>query len=167
MQIFTYPVFWKFVYRYANLIITPFLLLYGLSLVTLIDKSLIMILPLIIAFILLYLLNKSYLEFYKIVPYKIEADEEKIVCSQFLFRNKTVTIYIKDIDSLSGGIFSGKYRGVMRVSDGKNKIIIGFFDKMKNSTKLVTLLLSKVDKKIYDDVIENIKSIKIGSELKK
>ena len=42
----------------------------------------------------------------------------------------------------------------MKVCDGKNKICIGFFDRMKNSNKLVTLLLSKVDKKIYDEVIE-------------
>ena len=54
----------------------------------------------------------------------------------------------------------------MKVCDGKNKICIGFFDRMKNSSKLVTLLLSKVDKKIYDDVIEHIQSIKIKPETK-
>jgi hypothetical protein len=101
------------------------------------------------------------------VPYKIEADDEKLICSQFLFRNKTLIIYLKDVESLSGGMFSGKYKGAMKVSDGKNKIAIGFFDKINNSTQLLTLILHKVDQKIYDDVIENIKSLKIGSELRK
>ena len=164
MQTFTYPLIWKFIYRYGNLFITPLLLIYSLSLVTLIDKNLIILLPFILSFIILYILNKAYLSFYKLVPYKIEFNEDKIICSQFLFRNKTVTILIKDIESLSGGIFDGKYRGIMKVCDGKNKICIGFFDRMQNSSKLVTLILSKVDKKIYDEVIEHIQSIKIRPE---
>lgn len=110
---------------------------------------------------MLYFLNKSYFEFYKIVPYKIEADEEKIICSEFLFRKKTVTIYYKDISTLSGGIFSGKYNGLMRVFDGKNKRYIGFFDRMIDSNKLITMILSKVDKKIYDEVIQKIQESKI------
>ena len=166
MQTFTYPLIWKFIYRYGNLFITPLLLIYSLSLVTLIDKNLIILLPFILSFIILYILNRAYLNFYKLVPYKIEFGDDKIICSEFLFRNKTVTILIKDIESLSGGIFDGRYRGIMKVCDGKNKICIGFFDRMKNSSKLVTLLLSKVDKKIYDDVIEHIQSIKIKPETK-
>ena len=167
MQTFTYPIIWKFIYRYGNLIITPLLLIYSLSLVVLMDKNLIVLLPFIISFVILYILNKAYLNFYKLVPYKIEVNEDKIICTEFLFRNKTITILIKDIESLSGGIFNGRYRGIMKVCDGKNKICIGFFDRMRNSSKFVTLLLSKVDKKIYDEVIENIQSVKIRPETKK
>ena len=167
MQTFTYPIIWKFIYRYGNLIITPLLLIYSLSLVVLMDKNLIVLLPFIISFVILYILNKAYLNFYKLVPYKIEVNEDKIICTEFLFRNKTITILIKDIESLSGGIFNGRYRGIMKVCDGKNKICIGFFDRMQNSSKFVTLLLSKVDKKIYDEVIENIQSVKIRPETKK
>ncbi len=120
-----------------------------------------MLIPFIISLFALYFLNKSYFEFYKIVPYKIEADEEKITCSDFLFRTKTVTIYYKDIDSLSGGVFDGKYRGLMRVCDGKNKRCIGFFDRMIDSNKLITIILSKVDKNIYDEVIKKIQDSKL------
>ena len=81
----------------------------------------------ILSFLILYILNRAYLNFYKLVPYKIEFGDDKIICSEFLFRNKTVTILIKDIESLSGGIFDGRYRGIMKVCDGKNKICIGFF----------------------------------------
>jgi len=161
MQTFTYSFFWKFIYRYFNLVVTPLLLIYAFSLVTLIDKNLVIIIPLLLSLFIIYYLNKSYINFYKLVPYKIEIDDEKIICSNFLFRDKTVTILIKDIESISGGIFEGKYRGLMKVCDGKNKLCIGFFDRLKNSGKLVTLILSKVDKKIYDKTIEQIQSSKI------
>ena len=167
MQTFTYPFFWKFIYRYGNIIITPLLLLYILPLALNIDRNLILILPFILSLLLLYYINKAYFNFYKLVPNRIEADEEKIICSEFLFRDKMITIFIKDIESISGGIFDGRYRGLMKVCDGKNKICIGFFDRMKNSTKLVTLLLSKVDKEIYDGVIERIQSIKIKPEARR
>jgi len=166
MQTFTYPVLWKFIYRYGNLVVTPLLLLYALSLLTLIDKNLIILIPFLLSLFILYYLNKSYIYFYKLVPNKIEVDDEKIICTGFLFRDKTVTIYLKNIESISGGIFEGRYRGLMKVCDGKNKLCIGFFDRLKNSSKLVTLILSKVDKKIYDKVIEQIQSIKIKPEIK-
>ncbi len=166
MQTFTYPLLWKFIYRYGNLVITPLLLLYTLSLVILIDKNLIILIPFLLSLFILYFLNKSYINFYKLVPYKIEIDNEKIICTDFLFRNKTITIFIKDVESISGGIFDGRYRGLMKVCDGKNKLCIGFFDRLNNSSKLVTFILSKVDKKIYDKVIEQIQSIKIRPDVK-
>jgi len=167
MQTFTYPIFWKFIYRYSNLVITPLLVTYALSLIIIIQNNLIILIPFLLSLFLLYYLNKSYLTFYKLVPYKIEIDNEKIICTDFLFSNKSITIFIKDIESLSGGIFDGRYRGLMKVCDGKNKIIIGFFDRIINSNKLVTLILSKVDKKIYNKVIEQIQSIKIKPDMKK
>lgn len=167
MQTFTYPIFWKFIYRYFNLLLTPMLLFYAVSIVTLIDKNLIILFPFLLSLFVIYYLNKSYINFYKLVPYKIEIDDEKIVCTEFIFKNKSITMFIKDIDSISGGIFDGKYRGIMKVCDGKNKICIGFFDRLYNSNKLVTLILSKVDRKIYDKVIEQIQAAKIKPDSKK
>jgi len=166
MQVFTYSIFWKFVYRYLNLVITPLLILYIIPIAVNLDKNLILILPFVISVYLLYYLNKSYFTFYKLVPFKIELDDEKIICSQFILKEKKMIIHIKDIDSLSGGIFNGRYRGLMKVSDGKNKISIGFFDRMINSQKLVTLLISKVDLKVYNEVIPKIEELKIKPESK-
>lgn len=166
MQVFTYSIFWKFVYRYLNLVITPLLILYIIPIAVNLDKNLILILPFVISVYLVYYLNKSYFTFYKLVPFKIELDDEKITCSQFIFKEKKMIIQIKDIESLSGGIFNGRYRGLMKVSDGKNKISIGFFDKMINAQKLVTLLISKVDLKVYNEVIPKIEELKIKPESK-
>ncbi len=167
METFTYSVFWKFIYRYGNFVITPLLLLYILPIALNLDKNLILIVPFIIALFLFYYINKAYFNFYKLVPNKIEIDDEKIICSEFLFKDKMVMILFEDIKSLSGGIFNGRFRGLMKVCDGKNKICIGFFDRINNSTKLITIILSKVDKTIYDQTIKNIQSLKIKPELKK
>lgn len=161
MQNYTYSWLWKLIYRYANFVVSVLLVFYLISLAINLDNNLLLLLPFIISLLLLYYINKSYFNFYKLVPYKIEADEQKIICSEFFFRKKTVTIYYKDIESLTGGIFDARYKGLMKVCDGKNKICIGFFDRMINSNKLITIILSKVDKKIYDDVIGKLEAIKI------
>ena len=116
----------------------------------------ILILPLIIAVIILYMVNRTYLTFYLILPYKIEVDDEKIICSDFLLSKKIVKIYYKDIDKLQGGVFSGRSSGIMKLRDGKSKLQVGFSQKMKDSEKLIALILSKVPKDLYNDVISNI-----------
>ncbi|MBK7629251.1 MAG: hypothetical protein IPJ23_00645 [Ignavibacteriales bacterium] len=132
-----------------------------------IDKNLVILIPFLLSLFVIYYLNKSYINFYKLVPYKIEVDTEKIICTEFIFKDKSITIFIKDIDAISGGIFDGKYRGIMKICDGKSKVCIGFFDRLTDSNKLVTLILSKVEKKIYDKVIEQIQSAKIKPDTKK
>jgi len=161
MQVYTYSWFWKLIYRYANIVVSVLLVFYLIPLAVNLDKNLLLLLPFIISLFLIYFVNKSYFVFYKLVPYKINADDEKIVCSDFFFRKKTITIYYKDIESLTGGIFEARYRGLMKVCDGKNKICIGFFDKMINSNKLITIILSKVDKKLYDNVISKLEEVKL------
>jgi hypothetical protein len=92
---------------------------------------------------------------YKIVPYKISADDEKIICSNFFLSSRKVTIYYKDITKLSGGIFSGRIRGLMKAEDS-SKVIIGFFDKLKGIYDLQTLILSKVKTEVYNEVVESV-----------
>ncbi len=99
------------------------------------------------------------------MPYEIEADNEKMKCSNFFLSKKEFTIYYSDISSLSGGIFDGKYSGLMKVCDGKNNICIGFFQSLQNVRALQKLILNKVDRKIYDAAAEKIKNMKTSSVL--
>lgn len=156
MEVFTYPFFFKIFYRYGNIPITLLLIIYLIPSVSFIDEKLIYLFPIIITFLIIYFLNKQFINFYKIVPYKISADESKIICQDFLFSKKEIVIYFDDIESLKGGIFEGKLRGILKVCDGKNKICIGYFNKLKNSQKLGTILLSKVNKNVYNEVITKI-----------
>lgn len=160
MQTFLYPFYVKFIYRFGNILATLLLILYLIPVVVGLDQNKYLIIPLVVSLFFLYFINKKYLTLYKAMPYKIETDDEKMVCTDFIFSNKKVVIYFIDIESLSGGIFDGKLRGIMKVCDGKNKICIGFSEKIKDSKTLMTIILSKVRKEIYDDVINKLQALK-------
>ncbi len=156
MQVFTYPYFYKLLYRYGNIPVTIILSVYLIPSVVNLDKNLIYLIPVILLLLMIYFINKHYLNLYKIVPYRIEADEQKMICTNFLFSQKEFTIYYSDVNSLTGGIFEGRFSGVMKVCDGKNQVCVGFFNRIKNADKLQTLLLSKVQRKVYDDVVDRV-----------
>jgi hypothetical protein len=120
------------------------------------DKNVAYLIPVILLMLMIYLLNKHYLNLYKIIPYKIEADDEKMICTNFIFSKKEFIIYYDDIESLTGGVFEGRFSGVMKVCDRKNQVCIGFFNSLRNADKLQTLLLSKVPRKVYDDVVDRV-----------
>ena len=160
MQIFTYPFISKLIYRYGNFPASIFLLSILYDSVSNLNISLFNLIPFLITLLLLYYMNKHYLMLYKIIPSKIEADAEKMVCSGFIFSRKSLTIFYSDIESLSGGIFDGKNYGIMKVCDGKSKVCIGFFNSLKNVRNLEKIILAKVNKDIYEKSAEKIKAMK-------
>ena len=155
-MVFEYSLFFKLLFRFGNIPVTIILSIYLVPIIINFDKSLVYIIPLVIILALIYLINKHYLWLYQILPYKITANDEKIICEEFLFSTKQVEVFYKDIESLSGGLFEGKLRGLMKVWDGKSKICIGFYDKIKGIKELQTILLSRVSKEVYDEVVENV-----------
>ena len=156
IMVFEYSLFFKLLFRFGNIPVTIILSIYLVPIIINFDKSLVYIIPLVIILALIYLINKHYLWLYQILPYKITANDEKIICEEFLFSIKQVEVFYKDIESLSGGLFEGKLRGLMKVWDGKSKICIGFYDKIKGIKELQTILLSRVSKEVYDEVVENV-----------
>ena len=156
MQTFTYSLIVKIIFRFGNIFVTLLLSIYLIPVFYYIDQNIILILPLIIGVIILYMVNRTYLTYYLILPYRIEVDDEKIICTDFLLSKKVVTIYYKDIDKLQGGVFSGRSSGIMKLRDGQSKLWVGFSQKINKSEKLIALILSKVPKELYNDVISNI-----------
>ena len=152
----TYSKFAILVYRFGNIPVTFFLTLYLISLGINLDAGWFYIVPFIITLLLIYFLNKHYLTLYKILPTKILNDDEKIICSNFFLSKKEITIYYKNIVELNGGIFSGKISGLMKVIDGEYHYTIGFFHKLSGAKELETLILRKVNRDIYDEVINRI-----------
>ena len=155
IKIFEYPFFFKLLFRFGNIPVTIVLSVYLIPIIINFDKDLINIIPLIIILALIYVVNRHYLLLYQIVPYKITADDEKIVCEKFLLNKKRVEIFYKDIENLSGGVFSGKIRGLMKVYDGRSKISIGFYDYIEDVKSLQTILLSRVNEDVYNHVVES------------
>lgn len=156
VQISTYSIVLRLLYRYGNVIVTLFLLLYLLPIVVNLDQKLILLLPLLLILFLIYYVNKHYFMLYKIMPFKIEFDDEKMICTKFILGRKKFDVYYADINKLEGGVFDNKMSGIMKVYDGKNSVIIGFYPRIRNSNKLITMILSKVKKEIYDEVMERL-----------
>ena len=156
MQTFTYSLLFKIIFRFGNIIVTLLISIYLIPVFYFIDQNTILFLPLIIGVIIIFMVNRAYLTYYLILPYKIEVDDEKMICSDFLLSKKVVTIYYKDIDKLQGGVFNGRSSGIMKLRDSKNKLRVGFSQKINNSEKLIALILSKVSKDLYDEVISNL-----------
>jgi len=163
-QIFTYPYLFRLIFRYGNIIVTSILIAYSIPFIYYFDTKPILAFPVIINLVIIYFLNRHYLNLYKIMPYKIEADEKKILCSDFFLVKKSVTISYQDISKLSGGIFDNRISGLMKVCEERKNVCIGFYHRLNNSNKLATIILSKVNRPIYDEVLEKIKSGKRGKK---
>jgi len=157
-QTFTYPFIFRIIFRYGNIILTPILILYSTPLFYFLDDKPILAFPILVNLGIIYFLNRHYLNLYKIMPYRIQADDEKIFCSNFFLSKKEITIYYNDISSLTGGIFHNKISGLMKVCDDRNNFCIGFYHRLSNSSMLATIILSKVKRELYDNVLDKIKS---------
>ena len=155
-QTFTYPLVFGLLYKYGNIVVTLLLVFYTAPIVIYVDQNYILLIPLVISLLLIYFVNRQYITLYKILPYKIEADDEKLICSNYFLSKGAVTIYYEDIESLKGGMFENKMSGVMKVYDGKNSVTLGFYTKLNNSSRLVTIILSKVKKELYDAVLDRL-----------
>jgi len=156
-QTFTYPFIFQLVFRYGNIFVTPIIIIYSIPLFYFLDDKPILAFPIIVNLFIIYFLNRHYFKLYKLLPYTIEADDEKLICSDFFLSKKNITIYYDDISSISGGIFDNRISGLMKVCDGNN-ICMGFYHRLSNSHKLATIILSKVKRELYDQTLEKIKA---------
>lgn len=157
-QTFTYPFIFRLIFRYGNIFVTPIIIIYSIPLVYYLNEKPILAFPIIVNLFIIYFLNRHYLKLYKMLPYKIEADDDKLVCTDFFLSKKIKTIYYNNIFSISGGIFDNKISGLMKVCDGKNNFCMGFYHRLNNSHKLATIILSKVKRELYDQTLEKIKA---------
>ena len=157
-QTFTYPFIFRLIFRYGNIFVTPIIIFYSILLIYYLNQKPILAFPLAVNLLIIYFLNRHYLNLYKILPYTIEADDEKITCSEFFLTKKVKSINYDDISEISGGIFDNKISGLMKIKDGRNNFSFGFYHKLNGSQKLATIILSKVKRELYDEVLEKIQS---------
>lgn len=165
MKEYTYPFFYRFIYRYGNIPLTIFLVLYLIPVVFNIDSNELLLIPLIITLFIIYFLNKQYLILYKIIPYRIVVTDNKIICDKFLFSDKVLEISFKDISALKGGIFNGRKNGVMTITS-INNFTVGFYSSIRNAKELETIILKNVRSEIYDEIAARL-GVKSGDGVKK
>lgn len=97
---------------------------------------------------------------YKYLPRKISIENDKIIAEDFFLSMKVIEINLNEISKLKGGVFEGKLRGMMLIIDEKNDKQFAFSDKIRNFNILLTIVLSKINKPLYDEVISKISSLR-------
>lgn len=158
MKEFYYSWFARVVYRYANVLLTGLLLISALVSLGEITKGWINVIPFLIHVILIYVLNRFYFNIYKHFPFKIFADNEKMICEDFMNQRKRLEIYHADITSLEGGMFSGNpLKPIYITTKDGNKI--GINQHLKDFNGLLTIILSNIPQELYSGLLNKIKDM--------
>jgi len=154
MITFKYSLFTKLIFRYANI---PITLLLGIQLIfsfIMIYKEWYFLFFFLFNFLIIFFLNRFYFRSYKLFPFKIEMNNEKMICSDFFDSSKNVEIHLQDIDNIKGGILTDSPGRPVYIHDGKNDITIGLHSHIRNYNKLLTIILSNVTKELYNQVLD-------------
>jgi hypothetical protein len=159
MITFKYSLFSKLIFRYANIPATLFLLLYLVSSFLYAFKEWFYVLPFLLNLIIIIMMNRYYFRSYKLFPYKIEINNEKMICSDYFYKSRIHEINLSDIDLIEGGSLSGTPAKPIYIHTESNDLLVGISPHMKDHNKLVTIILSNVRKEVYDNVLDLAKEI--------
>lgn len=157
MSTHKYSLFARFIYRWANI---PLSLILGFYLIVYILAAFYQwyyVFAVLFEGAILFFLNRYYIRGYKLFPYKISIDNEKMICEDFLFSNKKITIYLKDITEIKGSIFSGNKARPLYIYDVNNNQTIAIRIHLKGYNQVVTKILSNVSKDLYDSLLDRMK----------
>jgi len=147
----------QIIYKYGGLIVGFLMLFYLISGIIAALYNINHIFFVLFVLAVSFLFIKRYYEILKNLPFKISVDNKKIVCENYFFRlKKKVEIEYKDIDKLDGGIFDGRFLKPMRVYSSSKNIEFTFYNRLKNSDKLINMILKNVDKELYKKVLDNL-----------
>lgn len=158
MKTYTYPIFAKTIYRFANFPITFFLFLYVIITAVESFQKIYFVIPLIVNIIIIYYLNRYYFRSYKVTPFKIEIDNKKISCSDFYLSNKKVDLNWLEITEIKGGIFAGSQTSPIYLISEPQKITIKINHHLKNYNEFLTMVLQNIEQKLYDELLSTMKN---------
>ncbi|MBE2279976.1 MAG: hypothetical protein IAE91_06250 [Ignavibacteriaceae bacterium] len=154
-ETFTYNIFFKSIYRYLNIPVTILFLLYTFPLFVVPKIEFSVYFFATILLIAVALMNRFFFRTYKTVPYLIVADDNKLLLSDFFINRGVITVHYKDIVDFSGGFLDGRPNGLMKFKTSSGDEF-GFYMRLNNSKKLITIILSKVNKEIYLSVLNKL-----------
>ncbi len=161
MKTFRYTFLPRLLYRYSVIPVNFLLLFYLFVSILVIAKDWRFIFPLLINVILLYILNRFYLKMYKSFPFQIKVNNEEMICSDFVFKKKSIKIKHIDIVSIKGGIFSGGMFAPLYVST--KDITIGISQHIKDYNELLKIILSNIPSKLYVELLNTMQKNAISN----
>jgi len=162
MKTFSYDARSKFYFRYANLALSLVLLTYFVVLVISIGSRPYLAIPAMLILLIVYALNKYYINTYKNLPFVISADEEKLTASNYMFGKRVVEIKYSDIDEISGGVFGFNPKGLIYIHDGEHSLSISIHPNIDNVNILLRHVLGKVSKELRDESVKKLKQAEEG-----
>jgi hypothetical protein len=159
MTIYKYSIFAKIVYRYANIAITIFLLFYVIASLMMAFQKWTYIFVSLVNLLIIFYLNRYYIRSYRIFPFKIVADSQKLICSNFFLSKKSIEIEIQNIDRISGGFFTGWPTRPIYLHDCKKNVTIGFYVHTGSFKKLLKTILENIPQNLYEELLSGLKAL--------
>lgn len=157
MTTYKYNLLAKILYRYGNIPITFFLLIYLIESVVQLPLHWYAVFFVFINLAIIISLNKYYVKTYKLFPFKISADNEKMICSNFFLSRKIVEIRLIDIDKINGGIFSGYPSRAVYLHDSVTNETVGIYIHSSDYKDLLKLILKNIPQTLYNYLLEKMK----------
>ena len=156
MKTFKYGIIMEFFYKFGNIPVSLLLIIHFFYILLGFTQNTYMIFPIIIYLIILYLINRQYFKVYKVFPFRIEINNEKMICKDFLI-GKDKEIVLGKISKIEGSIFGGNAVKPLYIFDESGENKIGIYLSMKEFDKLLTIILSNVKKDLYEDLVQKVK----------
>ncbi|MFH1194349.1 MAG: hypothetical protein V1720_01475 [bacterium] len=104
-------------------------------------------------------MNKHYINMYKIFPNKIEIDNMRMICSEFLIGNHSIEIKLADIEEIKGGMFGGNMSRPIYIRNQSKGIVIGLSPHIKNNKQLLKIILSNISNELYISLLTQMKEL--------
>lgn len=162
MIIYKYSFFAKLMYRYGNIPLSILLLIYlGASIIGMLTHWYFVFFAVINIAIIVWL-NRYYIKTYKLFPFTISADNERLVCSDFFFTSKTVEIKFENIDKITGGIFNGYPTRPVYIHNSIQNITIGFYSSAGKFNELLLTIVKNINEGLYQQLIDKMKELRAG-----
>lgn len=158
MITYKYNLFAKILYRYGNIPVTFFLLIYLVESIIQMQQHWYAIFFIIINSAIIISLNRYYVKTYRCFPFTISADNEKMLCSNFFLSKKIVGIKHSDIDSITGGIFSGFPARPVYIHDAVQNTTIGIYVQTEEFKNLLKVIIKNIPQKLYDELLGKMKT---------
>ncbi|QQS35550.1 MAG: hypothetical protein IPM56_15060 [Ignavibacteriales bacterium] len=157
---FVYPLVYRLFYTLGSLPFSLLLIFYIVQIFLTSQFDTLHIVFLLLGISLLLLLNRKFIKLYKNLPLEISVKDDRIIAVKYFLSSKSNEILFSEITGLSGGIFDGKISGMIMLIDEKQNRQMVISDRIKNFNVLLTAILSKVNKAVYDEAISKIGKLK-------
>ncbi len=152
MITYNYPLTAKIFYRFINVLLSLLLLFYSIfSLIISFEKWYFIFLFLFNLLILL-ILNSFFIKSYKLFPFTVQIDNEKMICSNFFLSKRKLVINHKDIVKVYGGIISGWPTRPIYIEDSNNQKV-GIFTNSGKNNLLIQTVLKNIPEELYKEII--------------